>query len=61
MRFYKGKVGSKAYELSNVWRLGFHAFKTEHDYVLRLCYMRTKRGTYYVEISKDRRCYDICG
>ena len=69
MRFYKGKVGSKAYELSKVWRLGFHVFKTEYDllsyhrqsYIFRLCYMRTRRGTYYIQISKDKRCYDVCG
>lgn len=50
-------VGRKAYKVSSVWRLGFHAFKTEHDYIFRLCYLRNKNGTHYIQVSKDRKCY----
>ena len=55
-----GKVGKNAYEVSNVWRLGVHAFKTEHDYILRLCYFRW-RSTHYIQISKSREVLNSCG
>ena len=52
------RVGRNAYEVSKTWKLGFHAFSTEHLRTIRLCYLRNKRGTYYVEITKDRKVYD---
>ena len=58
MEIYKGKAGQNAFKVDDVWRLGLHAFKTEHDYILRLCYMRNKSGTHYIQISKDRPCYE---
>lgn len=60
MIIYKGRVGENAYKVSKVWRLGFHAFSTEHSYIIRLCYMRTKSGTHYIQLSKDRECYGVC-
>lgn len=59
--FTKDKVGKDAYLVSKTWRLGFHAFRTEHFSTLRLCYLRDKRGTHYMEITKERRCYNTCG
>lgn len=57
MKLLKGKVGRNACEVSKVWSLGFHAFKTEHSYILRLCYLRNKNGTHYIQVYKDRQCY----
>jgi len=59
--FTKNKVGKDAYLVSKTWRLGFHAFRTEHFSILRLCYLRDKRGTHYMEITNQRRCFDTCG
>ena len=61
LRFAKYKVGQDAYKISKTYRLGFHAFRTEHFSILRLCYLRDKRGTHYVEIIIKGRCYDTCG
>ena len=58
MKILKGKVGRKANEVANVWKLGFHAFKTDHDYIFRICYLRNKNGIHYVQISKERQCYN---
>lgn len=53
-----GTVGQKAHEVSKTWSLGFHAFSTEHFRTLRLCYLRNKRGTHYIELTKDRKVYN---
>lgn len=50
-KFYKGKVGSKAYEVSKVWRLGVHIFLNEEDIIFRICYLRNKKGTHYIQLS----------
>lgn len=47
----KGTVGRNAYRVSKVWKLGFHSFINGGDYILRICYLRTKKHTYYVQVS----------
>ena len=51
------KVGKDANKLSKVWNLGFHAFSTEHFHTIRLCYLRNKKGTHYIELTKDKKNY----
>lgn len=61
LKFHVGKVGSKAYTLSNVWKLGMHLFEIPECFVLRVCYLRTNKHTYYFDISKTREpCYTQC-
>jgi hypothetical protein len=60
-KFEKGKAGRNAYQVSKVWKLGFHAFICGEDLVFRICYLRNKSGTHYVQLSiKIRECLD-CG
>lgn len=62
IKFYKGIVGGKAYEVSKVWKLGFHVFWSGEDIVFRVCYLRNKKGTHYVQLSKKvRKNNDYCG
>ena len=60
-RFYRGKVGTKAYEVSRVWKLGVHIFFCEEDLVFRVCYLRNKKGTHYIELSIKVRKQLDCG
>lgn len=50
-----GSVGAGAYKISKVWRLGFHLFKNGSDLIFRICFFRSKRRTYYWQISKELR------
>lgn len=58
-----GKVGRNAYELSKVWKLGVHAFMNDGNFILRICYLRTKKATYYwqfhVKVKNEYCC--SCG
>lgn len=49
--FYKGKVGSKAYTVSKVWKLGWHIFLNGEDLIFRFCYLRNRKGTHYIQFS----------
>ena len=53
IRLYKGKAGRYAYKppCGKVWRLGFHIFVNGGDLVFRLCYLRNKKGTHYIQLS----------
>lgn len=51
IKLEKGTVGRNAYRVSKVWKLGFHSFINGGDYILRICYLRTKKHTYYVQVS----------
>jgi hypothetical protein len=51
MKFYKGKAGRNAYKVAKVWKLGFHVFVNGGDLTFRLCYLRNKNGTHYVQLS----------
>jgi hypothetical protein len=51
IKFNKGKVGVRAYTVSNVWKLGIHAFLNGEDLIFRVCYLRNRKGTHYVQIS----------
>ena len=42
IKIEKGLVGRNAYQVSKVWKLGFHSFINGCDYILRVCYLRTK-------------------
>ena len=55
IKFYKGKVGKNSYMVSKVWKLGFHVFMNDGDLVFRLCYLRNKKGTHYIQLSKQIR------
>lgn len=51
MKITKSKVGKNAYQVSKVWKLGFHVFLNGEDLVLRICYLRNEKGTHYVQMS----------
>ena len=59
--FYKGRVGRTAYTVSKVWRLGFHIFVNGEDLIFRLCYLRNKRGTHYIQVSVKIKDKLECG
>lgn len=62
IRFYKGRVGRRAYEVCKVWKLGFHVFLNGEDLTFRICYLRNKKGTYYVQLSiKVKENLGCCG
>ena len=50
-KFYKGKVGIKAYTVSKVWELGAHIFLDGEYLVFRVCYLRNEKGTHYIQFS----------
>lgn len=57
----KDKVGRNAYKVSKVWKLGLHIFGNGEDLIFRICYLRNKHGTHYVQLSvKIKECGD-CG
>lgn len=49
------RVGRNAYKNTPVWNLGFHKFDLEDGAitVYRLVYLRCKKGTYYVQYSRE--------
>ena len=51
IKIKKGLIGRNAYQVSKVWKLGFHSFINGGDYILRICYLRTKKHTHYVQVS----------
>ena len=51
MKITKSKVGKNAYQVSKVWKLGFHVFLNGDDLVFRICYLRNEKGTHYVQMS----------
>lgn len=51
IKIKKGLIGRNAYQVSKVWKLGFHSFINGDDYILRICYLRTKKHTHYVRVS----------
>ena len=53
IKFHKGKAGENSYMVSKVWKLGFHVFMNDGDLVFRLCYLRNKKGTHYIQLSKQ--------
>lgn len=63
MKFYKNKqyyigfshVNAKAYKVSNVWKLGFHFFETDDAFVFRVCFLRTRKRTYYWQFEKVKK------
>lgn len=61
IKFRKDKVGRYAYEVSKVWKLGFHAFINGEDLIFRICYLRNKSGTHYIQWSvKIREKVECC-
>ena len=61
IKLKKDKVGRRAYQVSKVWKLGFHVFINGEDLIFRVCYLRNKRGTHYIQLSvKIKECCD-CG
>ena len=60
-KFYKGKVGSKAYTVSKVWKLGWHIFLNGEDLIFRVCYLRNRKGTHYIQFSIKIRQQLECG
>ena len=50
-RFSKGKAGRKAYMVSHVWKLGFHIFLCDDELVFRICYLKNKNGTHYIQMA----------
>ena len=61
IKFRKGRVGRYAYQLVKVWKLGLHIFINEDDLIFRICYLRNKNGTYYIQWSvKIRETGDCC-
>lgn len=62
IKFYKGRVGQKAYKVCKVWRLGFHVFLNVDDLVFRVCYLRNNKGTHYLQMSvKVKETFDCAG
>lgn len=62
IRFCRDKVGRKAYQVSKVWKLGFHVFLNGEDLIFRICYLRNKKGTHYIQLSiKVKECLETCG
>ena len=60
-KFRKDKVGRNAYKVTKVWKLGPHIFINGEDLVFRICYLRNKNGTHYIQLSiKIKECGD-CG
>lgn len=51
MKITKSRVGKNAYQVSKVWKLGFHVFLNGEDLVFRICYLRNEKGTHYVQLS----------
>ena len=51
MRFYKGRVGRTAYTVTKVWKLGPHILINGEDLIFRICYLRNKKGTHYIQLS----------
>ena len=61
IKFYKGRMGRKAYVGSKVWRLGFHIFVNGEYLIFRLCYLRNKKGTHYIQLSVKIKDELDCG
>lgn len=51
IKFQKGRVGSNAYKVSKVWKIGAHVFMNGGDFIARLCYLRTETCTHYIQVS----------
>lgn len=51
IKLEKDYVGRNAYRVSKVWKLGFHVFLNGENLIARLCYLRTKRHTHYIQAS----------
>ena len=57
-----GRVGRNAYTVSNVWKLGIHLFENDGCKIFRVCYLRTKKSTYYFQYewgcnkADNKRC-----
>ena len=61
IKIRKGLVGKRAYRVSKVWRLGFHAFLNGEDFTIRLCYLRDWKGTHYIQLEiKVREELNCC-
>ena len=59
IKYHRGRVGSKAYIVSKVWKLGSHIFLNGEDLIFRICYLRNTKGTHYVQVSiKIREEFD---
>lgn len=46
---YKSTVGRRAHEVSKAWKLGLHVFLNDEDLIFRVCYLRNKKGTHYIQ------------
>ena len=57
LKFHVGKVGSKAYTLSNVWKLGIHLFEIPECIVFRVCYLRTNKHKSTKNTSLDVKVF----
>lgn len=61
IKFRKDKAGRNAYKVAKVWKLGPHIAVCGEDLVFRICYLRNKSGTHYIQLSvKIKECAD-CG
>ena len=60
IKIKKGLMGRNAYQVSKVWKLGFHSFINGSDYILRICYLRTKKHTHYVQVSFKTKAIGEC-
>lgn len=61
IKYHRGRVGSKAYTVSKVYKLGFHLFLNGEDLIFRVCYLRNIKGTHYVQVSIKIREELDCG
>lgn len=60
IKIKKGLIGRNAYLVSKVWKLGFHSFINGDDYILRICYLRTKNIPHYVQVSFKTKAIGEC-
>lgn len=60
IKLKKGAIGRNAYRVSKVWKLGFHSFINGDDYIIRICYLRTKKHTHYVQVCFKNKDVGEC-
>ena len=54
-----GRVGARAGEDCNVWKMGVHIISNDKYWIFRICYLRTQKRTYYWQMAFHKKELEV--
>ena len=55
------RVGARAGEVCNAWKMGSHIISDDKHWIFRICYLKTRKRTYYWQIGFYKKEWVVIG